>query len=165
MNYHDIKQDDMLNGEGLRTTLFVSGCNHYCKGCHNKCTWDPKSGIPFNSKARKEIFNYLNESHISGFTLCGGDPLYKTNIPTLVKLVKDIRKQFPTKTIWMYTGSLWEDVKDIELVKLCDVVIDGLYVEELRDENYPYAGSTNQRVLDVKKSLEEGKPVLYNLED
>lgn len=164
MNYHDIKKDDISNGEGLRVTLFVSGCNHYCKECQNQQTWDPRSGIPFGSKARSEIFNELEKEYIHGLTLCGGDPLYKTNISTLTKLVKEVRERFPNKSVWLYTGSLWEDICNIELVTLCDVVIDGPFKCELLDVKYPYAGSTNQRIIDVKKSIINNKCTLYEYE-
>ena len=164
MRYHDIKKDDMLNGEGLRCVLFVSGCNHGCKGCQNKCTWDPNSGIPFDDSAKQEIFEQLNMDYIHGLTLCGGDPLYHSNISTITDLVREVKALYPNKTVWMYTGDLWEDIRHYPVMKLIDVLIDGPFIEELRDEKYPWAGSTNQRVIDVQKSLNSVKPVLYETE-
>ena len=161
MNFHNIEKDSMLNGDGLRDVLFVSGCNHYCKGCQNPQTWDPKSGILFTAKHKEEIMNDLKEEHCAGLTLCGGDPMYKTNVKPLTKLCKEIKEKFPNITIWMYTGDKWEDIKDCEIIEYIDVVIDGEFKEELADVNYPWAGSTNQRVIDVKESIKKGEVILH----
>lgn len=164
MKYHDIKKDDMLNGEGLRCVLFVSGCNHWCKGCQNTCTWDPDSGIDFDDSAKQEIYEQLGQDYIHGLTLCGGDPLFHSNVKHVTDLTKEVKEMFPNKTIWMYTGDLWEDIRYLPIMKYIDVLIDGPFVEELKDEKYHWAGSTNQRVIDVKKSLNSIKPVLYETE-
>ena len=114
MNYHNITVDDMLNGDGLRTVLWVSGCEHRCRGCQNPQTWPEHSGVPFDDAAREELFGYLSRDYISGVTFSGGDPLFPANRETVGALVREIREHFPQKTIWLYTGSLFEDVAIIE---------------------------------------------------
>lgn len=173
MNYHDIRTDDMLNGEGLRVVLFVSGCSHCCYNCQNPQTWDCDSGIPFTKESIKEILEKLNKNYISGLTLSGGDPLNKNNLDDVLKLSQSIKKKYPNKTIWLYTGYTWEqitspldenDYKRIEIIKLCDVLVDGRFVEKLSDINYPWAGSTNQRVIDVKKTLNNNNNIVLYCE-
>ena len=161
MYYHDIKHDDMLNGSGLRVTLFVSGCGHKCKNCQNPQTWSPKSGIKFDNRAVREIERQLEQDYISGLTLCGGDPLYKTNVSELTTLTSKLKVKYPDKNIWMYTGDLWENVKHLEIMQFIDVLIDGPYIEDLNDIHYPWAGSTNQRVIDVQASLRSDEIVMY----
>lgn len=171
MNYHNISHDDMLNGEGLRVVLFVSGCEHHCPNCQNPQTWDKDSGIEFDLAAKEEIFEQLNKDYISGITFSGGDPLHENNLVEIRNLILEIREKFPTKTIWLYTGYTWEECQSPqfpfnsdweervfrnEIIKQCDVLVDGRFVQELADAKYPWAGSTNQRVIDVKKSLEKG---------
>lgn len=176
MFYHNILHDDMRNGEGLRVVLFVSGCDHHCYNCHNPQTWDCNSGIEFDVAAKDEIFEQLNKEYISGITFSGGDPLHRNNLDEVLALCRHIRKSFPTKTIWIYTGYTWEYIFDTvntvdvignqkreKILKECDVLIDGRFIEELADVNYHWAGSTNQRVIDVKKSLEKGDIVLWDM--
>ena len=166
MRFHKLKADDMLNGEGLRMVLFLSGCEHHCKNCHNPETWDCNSGIEFTDSHEAAIRLGLSVfDYHDGITLTGGDPLHPKNRNDVLKFVKHFKKCFQNrKTIWLYTGYLWEDiVKDeimYKVIKNVDVVVDGKFVEELADINYPYAGSTNQRVIDVKKSLKEKKIIL-----
>lgn len=161
MNYHDIVKEDMLNGSGIRTVLFVSGCLHKCKGCHNPQTWASDSGIPFDEDAVEEIREEMRKPYISGLTLSGGDPLYCVNYDTCLELCKQMKKEFPNKNIWLYTGSVWEDIKTLEIMEYLDVVVDGEFKQELKDVKYPYAGSTNQRVIDVRLSLAQDKIVLF----
>lgn len=165
MKYHNITKDDMKNGDGLRVVLWLSGCDHHCKGCQNPITWDPNDGLEFDNLAREELFKELNKKYIDGITLSGGDPLYTSNREEVLKLIKEIKIKFPTKTIWIYTGYMWEEIiKDsfmYEIVKLCDILIDGEYMENLRDDNYEWAGSTNQLVIDIKRTLKEGQVILY----
>lgn len=155
----------MRNGEGLRVVLFVSGCEHHCFNCQNPKTWNGNSGIEFDLAAKEEIFEQLNKDHISGITFSGGDPLYTNNLHDVFLLVNEIKAKFPTKTIWLYTGYTWEQIRDVrekmKIVISCDVLVDGEYIEELADVNYHWAGSTNQRVIDVQKSVQENKIVLY----
>lgn len=170
MNYHLIQTDDMNNGDGLRVTLFVSGCSHHCKDCQNPQTWDSDSGELFDEKACDELFSYINKDYISGLTLTGGDPLYENNLKEVYNIVKKFKTVFLDKTIWIYTGYTFEDIfynnneSNIlrqDIVKLCDVMVDGRYEERLRDIAYHWAGSTNQRVIDIQKSLTENKIILH----
>ena len=171
MNYHDIKHDDMNNGSGLRVTLFVAGCDHYCKDCQNQETWDTNSGIPFDEKAKEEIFEQLSKDYISGITFSGGDPLNNYNVEYVYSLIVEIKEKFPDKSIWLYTGYTWEELfgHEItsentyrkEIIKLIDILVDGLFEAEKADVNYHWAGSTNQRVIDVQKSLQQNKIIVY----
>lgn len=164
MNYHDIKHDDMNNGPGLRVTLFVSGCDHYCNGCQNPETWSTKSGIPFDDTAIEEIFKQLNNDYISGITFSGGDPLNANNRVEVCSLIHQIRLKYgKSKSIWIYTGYTWEEIVNTLTPVLLgvDVLIDGMFDKDLADVNYHWAGSTNQRVIDVQRSLEEKKVILY----
>lgn len=146
MRYHQILHDDMRNGEGLRVVLFVSGCNHYCNGCQNPVTWDPNDGLEFTTKEISEICNQLSEDYISGLTLSGGDPLYPGNRESITKLCRFLKRGYPDKTIWLYTGYLFEQVKDLPVMEYIDVLVDGPFVQELADVKYHWAGSVNQRI-------------------
>ncbi|WP_317854873.1 anaerobic ribonucleoside-triphosphate reductase activating protein [Chakrabartyella piscis] len=161
MRYHNITKDDMLNGEGLRTVLWVSGCDHGCKGCHNPVTWDAEGGIPFDRDAKAELFAAMDKSYISGVTLSGGDPLFCGNREDITILAKEIKEKLPTKTIWLYTGHLWEDISDLEVMQYIDVLADGRFVEALHDPKIHWVGSSNQRIIDVQKTLELGEITLY----
>lgn len=164
MNYHKIITDDQLNGDGLRVVLFVSGCDHHCKGCQNPQTWDQNSGQEFTNKEKEKILQMLSEDYISGITLSGGDPLYSANIDCIYDLIKSIRNKYGiTKDIWLYTGYKFEDILSFskELIKNIDVLVDGEFIEELADKKYKWAGSTNQRVIDVQQSLNKNKVILY----
>ncbi len=161
MRYHNITKDDMLNGDGLRVVLWVAGCSHCCKDCHNPITWDPNGGLEFDETAKQEIFAELQKSYIHGITFSGGDPLHINNAYDVAELAKEIREKFPNKSIWLYTGGLWEDVKDMRVIPYLDVLVDGEFEVEKQDVNMHWAGSTNQRVIDVKKTLEEGNVVLH----
>lgn len=164
MNYHDIKHDDMNNGPGLRVTLFVSGCDHYCNGCQNPETWNTKSGIPFDDTAIEEIFEQLDNDYISGITFSGGDPLNENNRVEVCSLIHQVRLKYgKSKSIWIYTGYTWEEIVNTltPILLGIDVLIDGMFDKNLADVNYHWAGSTNQRVIDVQKSLEKKKIVLY----
>lgn len=151
MNYHNILHDDMRNGEGLRVVLFVAGCNHHCKGCHNPETWDVNSGIKFDIDAFFEIMNELKKDCISGLTLSGGDPLHPANRNAVTDLCKIVKSEYPNKSIWCYTGYLYEQVKDLPVMQYIDVLVDGEFKKELADVNYCWAGSTNQRVIKICK--------------
>lgn len=171
----------MNNGDGLRVVLWLSGCSHHCFNCQNPQTWNPNSGIPFDELAKQEIFNELSKDYISGITLSGGDPLHENDLSEVLSLVKVIRNLFPNKTIWLYTGYTWEKIRNAfgkskewlqarwkdsainrwEIISMCDVLVDGEYIDEQRDITLPWRGSCNQRVIDVQKSLKQGKVVLY----
>lgn len=164
MRYHNITKDDMLNGDGLRAVLWVAGCTHKCKNCHNPVTWDINGGIEFDEAAERELFEAINKPYISGVTFSGGDPLHPQNRAEVARLMKKIKEKLPQKTIWLYTGFLWDEIKDEDYIKLADVVVDGEFVEELKDEKLFWKGSSNQRVIDVKKTLESGDVVLHGKE-
>ena len=161
MRYHNITKDDMLNGDGLRIVLWVSGCSHCCKGCHNPITWDSNAGIPFSDETKEEIKNKLKEDYISGITFSGGDPLYFTNRSEITRFAKEIKENFPDKTIWLYTGFLWEDICEEEVFRYVDVCVDGPFIAEEKDSLLMWKGSRNQRVIDVKKSLACGEVILH----
>lgn len=163
MRYHNITKDDMLNGDGLRVVLWVSGCSHCCEGCQNPVTWDSEGGLPFDAAAKQEVFDELAKDYISGITFSGGDPLFFKNRPDVAELIAEIRETFPDKTIWLYTGYEWETIRDLPMMKHIDVVIDGPFVLSLLDNQLKWRGSSNQRVIDVQKSLqrEDKEAVLY----
>lgn len=157
MNYHNITKDDMLNGEGLRVVLWVSGCEHACPQCQNPITWDPNDGLKFDVGAYKEIVEQLNQDYTDGLTLSGGDPMYPNNRPEVLELCKKIKRDFTNKTIWMYTGYVFEDVRDEPVLKYIDVLVDGEFISNLKDEKIHWVGSSNQRVIDVQRTLQQGK--------
>jgi len=171
MRYHKISHDDMLNGDGLRVVLFVSGCDHRCKGCQNPQTWSADSGVIFDTSAKEEIFNQLRNDYIDGLTISGGDPLSKNNLIEVLELVKEVKDIFPTKTIWIYTGYSYDDIMSVmsnndmsirqEILELSDVVVDGLFEIDLFNIKYPWAGSTNQRVIDLNRTRKNNHLILY----
>lgn len=172
-NYHQIRTDDMLNGDGLRVVLFLSGCNHHCENCHNIETWDECSGYPLTSEACADIIAELKKDYISGITFSGGDPLHPNNVDLVNSLIAYIRTHFPDKTIWLYTGYTLEDIyrsaddscsetmKRLNIVMSVDVLVDGKFEQALADVNYPWAGSINQRVIDIPNSLKAQQIILY----
>lgn len=172
MNYVDIKKIDVANGEGVRVSVFVSGCNHHCKGCFNQCAWDFNYGKEFSEKEEQQIIDYMNHDYISGLSLLGGEPLEPRNQEGLLPLVKKVKEKFPNKNIWCYTGFDFE--KDVvgkmakdnettrELLKYIDVIVDGKFEEDKRDLKLQFRGSSNQKIVDVKKSLQTGKVIKEN---
>ena len=162
MRYHNITHDDMLNGEGLRVVLWLSGCEHHCPECQNPVTWDPKDGIPFDEEAKKEIFEELGKDYISGITLSGGDPFHPINRVELPDFLMEIKSRFPQKTIWCYTGYLFEEICDERMLDYIDILVDGRFIYKLAVVTYHWAGSTNQRIIDVQKSLKERRVILYD---
>ena len=162
MRYHNITTDDMLNGDGLRTVLWVAGCTHRCRGCHNPITWDIDGGIPFDEAAESELFEKLRPDHISGLTFSGGDPLHPNNRSEVTRLCRRFREEFPEKDVWLYTGYTFEEISDLEIVPLVDVIVDGRFIIEQFDAKLHWKGSANQRVIDVKETLKLGKIVLFD---
>lgn len=164
MRYHNITKDDMRNGNGLRVVLWLSGCSHCCKGCHNPITWDPNGGLLFDENAKNEIFDQLSKPYISGITFSGGDPLHAANRLDVRGLMEEIKEQFPEKTIWLYTGYSWEQIFHYSLMEYVDVLVDGEFMLDLLDVKLLWKGSKNQRVIDVKKTLKSTdpkKPILH----
>lgn len=151
----------MLNGDGLRVVLWVAGCAHACPGCHNPVTWDPEGGLPFDEAARQEIYEELEKDYVSGITFSGGDPLHPANMQGVTELARQIRSDFPDKTIWLYTGSTWDEVRDLEVIRYVDVLVDGPFREDEKDSALHWKGSANQQVIDVQKTLKTGEVVLH----
>ena len=149
MNYQGIQDTSLVDGSGIRAVLWVSGCNHHCKGCHNPGTWDPDSGMVWTTGAQEVLFHLMekNQGVRDGITLSGGDPMYPANRPAILSLCKAFRHRFgDSKTIWMYTGYRLEEIQGDTILQYIDVLVDDVFVEELADVSYPWAGSTNQTV-------------------
>ena len=173
MNYCNIKYYDIANGKGVRTTLFVSGCTNHCEDCFQPETWDFDYGQPFTMLTEDAIIASLKPYYVNGLTLLGGEPFEPSNQRALIPFLKRVRRECPDKNIWCFTGftldgELWRDgshprcdVTD-EMLSLIDVLVDGRFVRSLKDISLKFRGSSNQRIIDVKKTLAEGKIVLYD---
>lgn len=170
MRYASMRNLDISNGENIGVSLFVQGCHFHCNNCFNSETWDFEGGYSWTEKATKDFLNLINRSYIKRVSILGGEPLTSRNVEEIFHLISTIRNLFPTKTIWLYTGFTWEqimnptnsdDILRKEIVSQCDVVVDGEYIDELRDITLKWRGSSNQRVIDVKKSIEKGEVVLW----
>ena len=175
MNYATIKWYDVSNGPGVRVSLYVSGCRNHCKNCFNPETWDFCYGEPFTSEVEDKILNALAPEYIKGFTLLGGDPFEPENAEALVPFMERLRKKYPEKSVWCFTGYDYEadlltgkkgDIDtNIRLLSTLDVLVDGKFVEELKDLNLLFRGSSNQRIILVRPSLEKDEVVLWNEKD
>lgn len=154
MKYLNILDCDIIDGDGVRVTLFVSGCSHRCKGCHNPESWDAFGGKEFTEETIERIEKLLDRDFVDGLTLSGGDPLFFQNRSEITKLCKRIKEKFPQKTIWLYTGYEYEEVKTLEVFDYVDVVVDGPFKIDLRDVSLAFRGSPNQRIIDIKKTKE-----------
>lgn len=171
MNYGEIKSFDIANGEGVRVSLFVSGCTHHCKNCFNKETWDFNFGKPFTKEVEDSIIEMLSSDYIDGFSLLGGEPFEPQNQRVLTPFLKRIKEKFPDKSIWCYTGYLFDDELlsesrarcecTDEMLSLIDVLVDGEFVQDLYNITLAFRGSENQRIIDVQKSLETGEICNY----
>ncbi len=171
MNYATIKPFDVANGPGVRVSLFVSGCTHRCKGCFNEEAWDFSFGEKFTEKEEEKILEALKPEYIKGFSLLGGEPFEPSNQAVLVGLLERIKKEYPEKDIWCYSGYDFE--KDLLSGRLCDfsitdrmlgcidILVDGRFVEQLKNLKLRFKGSENQRIIDVKKSREENRIILW----
>jgi len=151
MRYHNITKCDMLNGPGLRVVLWVAGCSHGCKNCQNPITWDINGGLLFDESAKEEIFRELDKEHVNGITLSGGDPLHIRNRHEISNLIDEIKEKYPEKTVWVYTGYQYEDVKELSLINKIDALVDGRFVEDLKDEDLEWRGSKNQKIYFLKE--------------
>lgn len=172
MYFSEVKQYDIANGPGVRVTIFVSGCSHHCPGCFNEMTWDFTYGRVFEGQDMERIIQALEPSYIAGLTLLGGEPMEYVNQQGLLPLVKAVKERYPNKTVWCYTGytfekdllkdfgSKWEETK--EFLSYLDVIVDGRFELENKDISLRFRGSSNQRIIDVKASLKEGKTVLWD---
>ncbi len=173
MNYAEIKDCDIANGLGVRISLFVSGCTHHCKGCFNEATWDFNYGKPFTKEVEDKIIEMMKPSYINGLTLLGGEPFELANQHALLPFIRRVKETYPNKNIWAYSGYLLDrdllkesrahDEDTINLLSYIDVLVDGPFVLSLKDISLKFKGSSNQRIIDVKKSLEKNEVVLYEL--
>lgn len=161
MNYAALKKFDIANGPGVRVSLFVSGCRHHCKNCFNSEAWDFNFGKPFTEKTQQEILAELSKDYISGLSLLGGEPFEPENRPALTELLKEVKARFPKKQLWCYTGFEFETLKENakEMLSLIDVLVDGKFIEEKKSPDLIFRGSSNQRIIDVRKSLKENRAV------
>jgi anaerobic ribonucleoside-triphosphate reductase activating protein len=162
MHYAKINPCDIANGVGVRVSLFVSGCRNHCKGCFNPETWDFNHGQEFTTDTFETISHALEPYWISGLSILGGEPLEPENRSAVASVCYLVRQRHPSKTIWLYTGSLYEDVKDLEVMKYINILVDGRFVEELKDITLKFRGSSNQRIIDVKQSRKNGRVVLWS---
>ncbi len=173
MNVATIKVNDIANGTGVRVSLFVSGCTHHCKGCFNAEAWDFNYGEPYTKETEDYILSALDHSFVDGLSLLGGEPMEPAHQRALLPLLREVKTRFPYKTIWCYTGYLLDsdllaadgrahtEVTD-EVVRLLDVVVDGKFVEELKDIRLRFRGSSNQRLIDVPASLAVGEMIEWS---
>ena len=172
MNYAEIKHFDIANGEGVRTTLFVSGCRRGCKNCFNEVAWNFAAGKPFTAEVADEIIESLRPDYVDGLTLLGGEPMEPENQRELLPFVRNFKALYPNKTVWCYSGYTWEQLTGKEpslarceatdeLLSLLDVLVDGEFVQAKHDISLRFRGSSNQRLLDVKKTLAAGQPVWW----
>jgi anaerobic ribonucleoside-triphosphate reductase activating protein len=173
MNYLGIDKASISNGPGVRVVLWVSGCSLHCKGCQNPESWDFYAGKLFDETAKQELFSALDKQYVRGITLSGGHPLEYENLPAIYDLTKEIKAKYPNKDIWLYTGyvlsiSDFDQSVDIGfdnsllrnyILTMCDVVVDGPYIEEQRDITLAFCGSKNQRIIDVQKSLKTNEVI------
>ena len=175
MHYGEIKNCDIANGEGVRVTLFVSGCTNHCKNCFQPQTWDFNYGNPFTEETEAELFRLLSPRYIRGLTLLGGEPFEPENQRALLPFLRKLRRELPEKTVWAFTGFTWEElhtegshprceVTDT-LLNLIDVLVDGRYVEELKDIGLRFRGSSNQRLLDLNATRASGELTLLPDQD
>ncbi|MCI2047909.1 MAG: anaerobic ribonucleoside-triphosphate reductase activating protein [Faecalibacterium sp.] len=172
MHYATIKTCDIANGPGVRTSLFVSGCTHHCKNCFNEVAWDFSYGEPFTKEIRNKIFELSAADYVTGLSLLGGEPMEPENQRELVPFVRNFRALYPNKTVWCYSGYTWEQLTGAEacrcrcestdaFLSLLDVLVDGEFVQDKYDISLRFRGSSNQRILNVPRSLAAGQPVLW----
>lgn len=170
MNFAKINKNDIANGSGVRVTLFVSGCTHHCKGCFNQEAWDFLYGEPFSEDTENELLEALSPSYIKGLTLLGGEPMEPQNQRALLPFLKKVKEKYPNKSIWCYSGYTFDELTGEsrarcettdEILSLIDVLVDGKFVEELKDISLRFKGSANQRIIDLKATLSCGEIVLW----
>ena len=165
MNYNKIRKMDISNGPGVRVSIFMQGCEFHCKNCFNPETWDFKKGKEFTDKTIERVLELADKEYIQGLSILGGEPMHPKNIDNTLKLVKVFKEKYPEKDIWVWSGFLFDNLKDKEVLKYINVLVDGQYKDELHDFRLKYRGSSNQRVIDVSKSLKRGKVCEINLDE
>ena len=157
MRYNLIRKMDISNGPGVRVSIFMQGCQFHCKNCFNPETWDFNGGEEFTDDTIKKVLDLCDKSEVKGLSILGGEPMNPTNIEGTTKLAKAFKEKYPEKNIWTWSGYRYEDLKDKEVMKYIDVLVDGNYKDELHNPTLKWKGSENQRVIDVKKSIENGQ--------
>lgn len=163
MRYNKIRKMDIADGPGVRVSIFMQGCSFNCKNCFNSDTHDFNGGKEFTDKTINRVLELCDKDHIEGLSILGGEPMHPSNIEGTTKLAKAFKEKFPNKDIWAWSGFLFDrDLKDKEVVKYIDTLVDGQYVEELRDPSLKWKGSSNQRVINVQESLKNNNIVLIN---
>ena len=160
MNYGAIKKNDIANGLGVRVSLFVSGCRNHCEGCFQPQTWDFEYGQPFTKEVEDEILGALRPDWIQGLSILGGEPMEAENQEALLPFLKRVKEEYSNKDVWLYSGYVYEQIKDAELLQYVDVLVDGPFVETLKDPSLAFRGSSNQRILNVQESLKAGQAIL-----
>ncbi|MGN1374473.1 MAG: anaerobic ribonucleoside-triphosphate reductase activating protein [Bacilli bacterium] len=160
MRYNKIRKMDISNGPGIRVSIFMQGCSFHCKDCFNSETWDFKAGKEFNDEVINKVLDLASLPHIVGLSILGGEPMHPNNREGTIKLAKAFKKRYPNKDIWVWSGYLFDELKDIEGLSYIDTLVDGRFVLEQANPTLKFRGSSNQRVIDVKKSLEAGNVVL-----
>lgn len=165
MKYNKIRKMDIANGPGIRVSIFMQGCSFHCEGCFSEETWNFNTGKDFNDEIIKEVIELCENPTIKGLSILGGDPLHPKNIEGTTKLAKAFKEKLPNKTLWIWTGFLFENIKENEVFKYVDVLVDGQFKIKKRNPKLKYCGSTNQRVIDVQKSLKKGDIVLFYKEE
>lgn len=161
MRYNLIRKTDVSNGPGIRVSIFFQGCEFHCKNCFNEVTWDFDGGKEFTFETINEVLKLCENEHIRGLSILGGEPMHKLNIEGATALAKAFKERFPDKDLWVWSGFLFEQIKDKEIMNYIDVLVDGRYIDELHDFRLEWRGSSNQRVIDVTASLEKGEVVSY----
>ena len=161
MRYNKIRKMDISNGPGVRVSIFVQGCMFHCKNCFNPDTWDFKGGKEYTDETIDHVIELCGKDHIVGLSILGGEPLHPNNISGVTKLAKKFRETYPDKSLWVWSGFTFDLKKDEEIMNYLDVLVDGQFMNDLYDPTLSWRGSSNQRVIDVKKSLKNNKIVLY----
>lgn len=161
MNYKQIRKMDISNGPGCRISLFVSGCEFHCPDCFNSEAWDFNNGKEFTDEDLNVIIDLAAPDFIEGVSILGGEPLHPRNIKRVIEICQKFKEKYPQKSIWIWTGYLFENTVDKRILDYADVIVDGLFQKELRDFTLKYKGSSNQRVIDVKKTQQQGVITLY----
>ena len=174
MHYGALKKFDIANGEGIRTSLFVSGCRNRCKNCFQPETWDFNYGAPFDEGTKKEIYDSMRSASVRGITILGGEPMEPENQREILPFLREFREKFPDKTVWLFTGNLYEELTGVlgehpkclditaELLSLVDILVDGRFEEENKRLGLRFRGSSNQRIIDLNKTRESGEIVIWD---
>lgn len=162
MNYAEINKVDIANGPGCRVSVFVQGCDFHCKNCFNQNAWDFNGGVVFNDNTIQKILSLCKYEYIDGLSILGGEPLHPKNIDGTLQLMKAFKERFPNKNIWLWTGFKYEDITRKEIFNYIDVLVDGQYVDELRDLTLKFRGSSNQRIINIPETIKQNKIILLD---